>query len=68
MTAKVSLKYYLLTTRNTGGDLPIYLRITLQRKKAELHTGYTIKLKEWSQDQQMTKADNIINKVEISVS
>jgi len=62
MTAKVSLKYYLLTTRNTGGDLPIYLRITLQRKKAELHTGYTIKLKEWSQDQQMTKADNIINK------
>jgi len=62
MTAKVSLKYYLLTSRTTTGDLPVYLRITLQRKKAELHTGYTVKLKDWSQDQQMTKGNNIINK------
>ena len=40
MSAKVSLKYYLLTTRTEIGSLPIYLRITIDRKKAELHTGY----------------------------
>lgn len=62
MTAKVSLKYYLLTSRTTTGDLPVYLRITMQRRKAELHTGYTVKLKDWSQEQQTTKGDNTINK------
>jgi len=62
MTAKVSLKYYLLTTRNTSGSLPVYLRITVQRKKAELHTGYTVKQKDWSQEEQSTRANNIVNK------
>ena len=47
MAAKVSIKYYLLTTRATKGELPIYLRITMDRKKAELHSGYTCIAKDW---------------------
>lgn len=65
MAAKVSLKYYLLTTRTTKGELPIYLRITMDRKKAELHTGYTSTLKDWSQDEQLTKS-NITTNNELS--
>ncbi len=59
--AKISIKYYINTSRGTKGDLPIYLRITLDRKKAELHTGYTCSVKEWSQEEQLTKRNNIIN-------
>ncbi len=61
MAAKVSLKYYLLSTRTTKGELPIYLRITLDRKKAELHTGYVSAVKDWNQEEQLTKANNTIN-------
>lgn len=61
MAVKVSLKYYLLTTRTNKGQLPIYLRITLDRKKAELHTGYVSTVKDWNEDEQLTKGNNIIN-------
>ena len=61
MAAKVSLKYYLLTTRTTKGELPIYLRITMDRKKAELHSGYTSTIKDWSQEDQLTKSNNTTN-------
>jgi len=61
MSAKVSLKYYLLTTRTTKGELPIYLRISMDRKKAELHSGYTSTLKDWSQEDQLTKSNNTTN-------
>lgn len=61
MAAKVSIKYYLLTTRATKGELPIYLRITMDRKKAELHSGYTCIAKEWLGEEQLTKSNNTIN-------
>jgi len=61
MAAKVSIKYYLLTTRATKGELPIYLRITMDRKKAELHSGYTCTVKEWLDEEQLTKSNNTIN-------
>lgn len=61
MSAKVSLKYYLLTTRTTKGELPIYLRITMDRKKAELHSGYTSSIKDWSQEDQLTKSNKTTN-------
>ena len=61
MAAKVSIKFYLLTTRATKGELPIYLRITMDRKKAELHSGYTCTPKEWLEDEQITKSSNTIN-------
>jgi len=61
MNQKVSLKYYLLTTRSKVGKLPIYLRITANRQKSELYTGYTATLKEWSQEDQLIKNDPIVN-------
>ena len=61
MAAKVSIKFYLLTTRATKGELPIYLRITMDRKKAELHSGYTCTPKEWLEVEQHTKSNNTIN-------
>ena len=61
MAAKVSIKFYLLTTRATKGELPIYLRITMDRKKAELHSGYTCTPKEWIKEEQLTKSNNTIN-------
>ena len=61
MAAKVSIKFYLLTTRATKGELPIYLRITMDRKKAELHSGYTCTPKEWLEEEQLTKSNNTIN-------
>ncbi len=61
MNQKVSLKYYLLTTRTTIGKLPIYLRITANRQKSELYTGYTSTLKEWSQEDQLIKNNPIVN-------
>ena len=61
MAAKVSIKFYLLTTRATKGELPIYLRITMDRKKAELHSGYTCTPKEWLKEEQLTKSNNTIN-------
>ena len=61
MNQKVSLKYYLLTTRSKIGKLPIYLRITANRKKSELYTGYTSTLKEWSEEEQSIKNNPLIN-------
>jgi len=61
MNQKVSLKYYLLTTRTKVGSLPIYLRITANRKKSELYTGYTSTLKEWSHEEQLIKNNPTIN-------
>ena len=61
MAAKVSLKYYLLSTRTTKGELPIYLPITMDRKKAEFDTGYVCAISDWSQEEQLTKTSNTVN-------
>ncbi len=58
---KISLKHYLFTGRSESGDLPIYLRITYDRKKAELHSGYTCTLKDWNKEAQATKSNISIN-------
>jgi site-specific recombinase XerD len=67
MNQKVSLKYYLLTTRSKVGSLPIYLRITANRKKAELYTGYTSTIKNWSENEQLIKNNPIINQELIKI-
>jgi hypothetical protein len=43
MRNKLSIKFYQLINKesNVKGMLPIYMRITLNRKKAELHTGFS---------------------------
>src|SRR5256885_1287032 len=61
MGAKVSLKHYLFTGRKTSGNLPIYLRITYDRKKAEVHSGYSSTIKDWNLEGQCTKSSNTIN-------
>ena len=61
MAAKVSLKHYLFTGRGVKGSLPIYLRLTYDRKKAEVHSGYSCTVKEWSEVDQMTKSITTIN-------
>lgn len=61
MVAKVSLKHYLFTGRKTSGALPIFLRITYNRKKAELHAGYTSTAKDWNKQDQVTKSNLSIN-------
>jgi integrase/recombinase XerD len=62
MTLKVSLKHYLFIGRGSTGKLPIFLRITYNRKKAEMHSGYTCTLKEWSEADQATKSNPTINR------
>lgn len=62
MSPKISLKHYLFTRRGTAGKLPIFLRITYDRKKAEMHSGYACALKEWNAADQVTKTSNAINK------
>jgi integrase/recombinase XerD len=61
MASKVSLKHYLFTGRGEKGNLPLYFRITYDRKKAELHSGYTCTVKEWNEANQCTKSNNSVN-------
>ncbi|GAC1420261.1 MAG: hypothetical protein NVS9B7_09860 [Flavisolibacter sp.] len=50
MAAKLSLNHYLFTTRKATGRLPIYLRITYDRKKAEVNSGYVCTVKDWNKE------------------
>jgi hypothetical protein len=38
MAGQASIKFYLFESSKSSGVLPIYMRITYNRKKAELHT------------------------------
>lgn len=62
MKSNISLKFYLNTSKTNTGELPIYLRITYQRRKSELYTGFTSPIKKWDQLSGETKSDNIINR------
>lgn len=62
MGDKLSLKHYLLTNRGTEGQLPIFLRITYNRKKAEVHSGFLSSLKQWNDIDQVVKSNPTINK------
>jgi len=61
MNAKVCLKHYLHTGRGMEGPLPIYLRITYNRKKAEIHSGFTSTFSGWNEKEQLTKSNKSIN-------
>jgi site-specific recombinase XerD len=62
MEAKLSLKHYLFEGRGSSGSLPIYLRITCDRKKAEIHSGYSSTLQDWNEANQSTKSRSTVNK------
>jgi site-specific recombinase XerD len=61
MRNKLSIKFYQLTPKDSKGKgiLPIYMRITLNRKKAELHTGFSDYSKNWNQFNQESKSESI---------
>lgn len=61
MEGKLSLKHYLYNKSNNG-QFPIYLRITLNRKKVELHSGYSSSPKQWDEKGQVVKSNPIISK------
>jgi Arm DNA-binding domain len=61
MAAHVSIKFYLLNRDKTASSQPIYMRITFNRKKAELHTGFTTTKKDWNQADQNTWSNNSVN-------
>ena len=62
MGTYASIKFYLLNRDETAGLRPIYMRITYNRKKAELHTGFTTTLKDWDEANQNSRKNSTINK------
>jgi integrase/recombinase XerD len=59
---QASIKFYLLDRPETATSKPIYMRITYNRKKAELYTGFTCSVKEWNKADQNTRTSATINK------
>lgn len=62
MKSNLSIKFYLNTSKSNIGELPIYLRLTYQRRKSELYTGFTSPLKKWDHQSGESKSDNITNR------
>jgi integrase/recombinase XerD len=62
MAGQASIKFYLFEGSRKEGVLPIYMRITYARKKAELHTGFTCTKKEWNTANQNTRNSTTVNK------
>ncbi len=62
MGTYASIKFYLLNRDETASLRPIYMRITFNRKKAELHTGFTTTLKDWNAANQNSRKNSTINK------
>src|SRR5271163_3411974 len=56
MAAKVNLKHYILIRTGKENSCPIYLRITFERKKAEIHSGYSCSEKDWDEKGQSVKS------------
>lgn len=61
MENNLSIRFYLNTYKVQGNKHPIYIRITVNRKKAELATPYFIEAKEWNETTRHTKKNNPIN-------
>lgn len=61
MINTLSIRYYLNEYKAKGKKQPIYLRITLERKKAEVATSYYLEPKEWDESLQRTKKNKQIN-------
>ena len=63
MEKKIYLKFYPNNTRpNNKGELPVYLRITADRKKVEVATGVSCKLDLWNEEIQRINSKPLLNK------
>jgi integrase/recombinase XerD len=67
MISNLSIKFYLNELKAKGGTSPIYLRITVNRKKAEVATGYYSKPKEWENASQEVWKNNSVNKALVGI-
>ncbi len=61
MILSLSLRFYLNKNKEKGGRYPIYFRITVNRKKAEVATIYMAEFKDWDDAKQRTKKNNQVN-------
>jgi integrase/recombinase XerD len=61
MILSLSLRFYLNKNKEKGGRCPIYFRITVNRKKAEVATIYMAEFKDWDDAKQRTKKNSQIN-------
>jgi hypothetical protein len=61
MIQSLSIKFYLNGFKAKGNKLPIYLRITKDRKKSEVATGYFLEEKSWDGSYQRAKKNTEIN-------
>ncbi len=61
MIQNPSIRFYLNEYKARGKKFPIYLRITLERKKAEITTGYFLELKDWDAEVHRAKKNFEIN-------
>ena len=62
MINNLRIKFYHNELKAKGGKSPIYLRITVKRKKSEVATGYYCEPKEWDSAKQEVWKNNNINK------
>jgi integrase/recombinase XerD len=56
-----TFKFYLHKAKESLGKAPIYLRITVNRQKAEMTTGVVLLAKEWDSAKQRSHKNQIIN-------
>jgi integrase/recombinase XerD len=61
MIHSLSIRFYPNEHKAKGGKCPLYLRITLNRKKSELATTYLLDPKDWDETRQRTKKNTQIN-------
>lgn len=61
MIHSLSIRFYLNQFKARGKKLPVYLRITVDRKKSEVATSYFLEPKEWDPAMQRTKKNKPIN-------
>lgn len=61
MKDRISLKFFLNEAKGKGDLGKIYLRITVNRKKAEMATSFNLAPSEWDETRQRAKKSNLIN-------
>jgi integrase/recombinase XerD len=61
MVQPISIKFYLNELKAKGNKLPIYLRITVNRKKSEIFTTHSVPENEWDESKQRTKKNLVVN-------
>ena len=62
MGTRANIKFYLYSALKEAGNKPIYKRSTVNRKKAELYTGFTSLIRDWNDENQASKTNAVINK------